>query len=297
MNIFRDIIASIRFHLGIDGLDRLARETAAVAESCVAALSQSNRNSDDFTKMLLSHGYRMARQAEVALPQDLAQWPVIVPSTRPLAETYAELEAAVPAAYVHWIKLLSANSDAYDGFPLHSCSVAGHPSGQYFRYFVYPQLRGRVLDVGCGPQPVPLYLQEYPEALVYGVDPISEPKSHPFTFASAVAEDLPWPDSTFDVVVAASSLDHILLLDRAYSEVVRVLRGDGVFLVWAAFVENSEVYIPTNPDIRPVDEFHLFHFSRETFEASISEWFAVDHFCRVTLEIDHYFYALRPRKR
>lgn len=213
----------------------------------------------------------------------------------PLATQFRLLEEKAPGAFPVWKELLEHNRRSYAGFPVHSCSVEGHPSAALFKSFVNQFLRGDVLDVGCGPQPVPLYLRDFPVDHIHGIDPISTADRHPFLFQQGLAEFLPWDDESFDVVVAATSLDHVLLLDQTLSEIHRVLKRDGDFLVWVAFVADALPYDPFAPDIRPVDEFHLFHFTEEFFEAAVSEWFTVKDKLRVNLEIDHHFYRLAKR--
>jgi len=136
-----------------------------------------------------------------------------------LSEYFSMLEQAAPKAFTEWIELLKAGTRAYCSQPSHSCSVKGNPMAELFTFFIRPFLRGWVLDVGCGPQAVPVYLEGYPTDLIYGIDPISSSEDHPFTFIQGVAEFLPWEDNSFDVVIAATSLDHVLLLDRALSEI------------------------------------------------------------------------------
>jgi SAM-dependent methyltransferase len=213
----------------------------------------------------------------------------------PLAAQLERLEAMAPRTFDLWKELLEYNRQSYTGFPVHSCSVEGHPSAAMFTQFVNQFLRGDVLDIGCGPQPVPLYLQQYAVDRIYGIDPISTAERHPFHFHQGVAEFLPWNDGSFDVAIAATSLDHVLFLDEALREIHRVLKADGEFLVWVAFVAGSVPYDPHAPDIQPVDEYHLFHFSEEFFDRAVAPFFTVRDKLRVNLEIDHHFYRLGRR--
>lgn len=189
-----------------------------------------------------------------------------------LAGCLARLRELAPAACAAWERLLAVNADAYAGFPVDSCSVRGHPLAEKFRGFLRPYLAGAVLDIGCGPQPVPEYLAGYPTARVAGLDPLPAP--HPFVFVQGAAEFLPWADRTFDTVVVATSLDHVLLLDRALREIRRVLRPGGTFVTWVSFQPGAAAYDPYRPDVRPVDEYHLFHFDRPWFEAAVGADFA-----------------------
>ena len=131
-----------------------------------------------------------------------------------------------------------------------------------------------MLDVGCGPQPKPSYLAGVPDRLIAGLDPLLPSSGpHPFPFAQGVGEFLPWIDGSFQAVVIGTSLDHVLLLDRALAEVKRVLRPGGVFLSWVGFLPGSIPYDPFDPLIQPADQYHLFHFDRDWYTELISKYF------------------------
>lgn len=182
-----------------------------------------------------------------------------------LERCFERLDAIAPRAYKIWKELLQVNADTYVDFPPHSCSVKGHGIAEFFSEYLEIYLEGTVLDIGCGPQPVPAYLASHPVELIAGLDPLAPPIPHPFAFAQGVAEYLPWKDDTFDVVVAATSLDHVLLLDQAYLEIQRVLKSNGYFVVWVGFVKGAVPYDPYSEDIDRIDDFHLFHFDRPFF--------------------------------
>ena len=156
-------------------------------------------------------------------------------------------------------------------------------------------LRGAVLDVGCGPQPVPSYLDGYPPDRIAGIDPLPPTEGHPFSFVQTVAEFLPWDDKTFSVVVVATSLDHVLLPDRALAEFHRVLRDDGHLLVWVAHVPGAARYDPYRPDLDKIDDYHLFHFDRPWFEELLSERFTVEEAVSFSPPENSWFYSYRPR--
>lgn len=186
---------------------------------------------------------------------------------------FAELEARAPAAFALWRPLLDVNAAAYMGFPTHSCSVDGHPMAEAFARFLAPYLRGPILDIGCGPQPVPRYLAGVPVAELAGVDPLDAP--HPFAFARGVAERLPWDAERFSTVVCATSLDHVLLLDDALDEIRRVLRPGGRFVTWVSFTAGAKPYAPLTAPER-LDAFHLFHFDRPWFLELLGQRFTLD---------------------
>ncbi|MDQ7824719.1 MAG: class I SAM-dependent methyltransferase [Candidatus Eremiobacteraeota bacterium] len=212
-------------------------------------------------------------------------------------ESYAALlEKEAPAAYREWRKLLEVNSKDYEGFPVESCSVEGHGMAGYFQDFIAPYLRGRVLDIGCGPQPLPSYLEGYPLSNIAGIDPIPAATAHPFTFVRCFAEWLPWNEGSFETVINATSLDHVLLLERSLEEVRRVLCPGGHFLVWVGFVEGAAKYDPFDKAIVPVDRYHLFHFSRDWFEELMSRFFEVEESFHLERPSLSSFYSLVPLK-
>lgn len=183
------------------------------------------------------------------------------------------LKEKAPNAFVIWNQLLEVNQKAYTGFPVDSCSVENHPIGTVFKYYLIKYLKGRVLDIGCGPQPVPLYLSDYPIENIYGIDPISDVGDHPFCFKKGFAEFLPWQDEQFHTVIIGTSLDHVLLLDDVLKEVKRVLVPGGSLVVWTSFIENAKPYDPYAQDIQAVDKYHLFHFNKDFFEESMGKFF------------------------
>jgi SAM-dependent methyltransferase len=184
----------------------------------------------------------------------------------------ARLEALHPHLYPTWQQINFGRTPAeYAARPAGSCSVGEREADEAFGGFIAPYLHGAVLDVGCGPYPVPSYLRDYPTHLLYGIDPLEPFQSHPFSFARGLAESLPFPTAAFDVVVAATSLDHAFSLDLALSEAARVVKAHGWFLVWDGFVKGSPRYDPSNETLVPVDEFHLFHFDEGWFEEIMRE--------------------------
>jgi SAM-dependent methyltransferase len=216
----------------------------------------------------------------------------------PLDQVYQggldRLRALYPHAYSQWYPLLSVNDTAYTDLPTDSCSVAGHVIADHFAYFISPYLTGRVLDIGCGPQPVPSYLAHYPVELISGIDPLTSEQPHPFDFVRGLAEHLPWRDGTFRAVIAATSLDHVLSPDLTFSEITRVLAPGGVFLTWVAFIPGGKPYDPTDPSIKPIDQFHLFHFAEGWFEEIVRKRFDIVE--KVAYDCESHFYCLRPKR-
>lgn len=93
-----------------------------------------------------------------------------------------------------------------------------------------------VLDVGCGTGRLIKFMSER-GAQVSGTD-VSEGmleiarKNFPdLSFVKAEAENLPYEDNSFDLVVAAFVIVHLKNLDKFFEEVYRVLKDGGVFIL------------------------------------------------------------------
>jgi SAM-dependent methyltransferase len=96
------------------------------------------------------------------------------------------------------------------------------------------QKSSMVLDVGCGREfPLASHLLGL-GAEVHGVDPVAEPEGTQLdvTVKRGTAENIPYPDNTFDVVTSRSVLEHLQSPARAFMEFHRVLKPGGrlVFL-------------------------------------------------------------------
>jgi ubiquinone/menaquinone biosynthesis C-methylase UbiE len=94
----------------------------------------------------------------------------------------------------------------------------------------------RVLDLGCGPGRAAAALAERHGAVVTGLD--SSPEmlaaarevAPSVTFVQGFAEDLPFGDGSFDVVLS-NFVVHLLDRSAAFAEVYRVLRTGGIYWV------------------------------------------------------------------
>jgi ubiquinone/menaquinone biosynthesis C-methylase UbiE len=103
---------------------------------------------------------------------------------------------------------------------------------------------GKILDVGCGNGNLFTFLPDGKYEL-FGVDfsenMIAEAKNNCKTNASfsvADAEELPFDDDTFDIIVCNASFHHYIHPDAVLEEMRRVLKNGGELLI-------GDPYIPT----------------------------------------------------
>ncbi len=150
-----------------------------------------------------------------------------------------------------------------------------------------------VLDVGCGPG---LYAQTLtdilPDVTYYGVDFSSGMLAkHPLPHSVALGDGqgLPFPDHSFDVVMANHMLYHVPDIERAISEFRRVLRPDGVLLTATNSIENMPqfrelfkraILVLTAPGKQvsiPLPNSHLFTLESGTRQLSRHFYAVVRH--------------------
>ena len=130
-----------------------------------------------------------------------------------------------------------------------SCSHAGRADVQAFRDFM--DLDGKdVLDIGSGSFTLPGYVEGENYRRFVGLDPIPAKAAPAFEFYCGMAELLPFEDESFDVVIAATSIDHVLDLERSLREIHRVLRPGGKFYFWGALYSEEQVVHVTMPTTR-----------------------------------------------
>lgn len=132
----------------------------------------------------------------------------------------------------------------------------------------------QVLDVGCGTGALAERISNELRCEVTGVD--QSERMVELTAARGIralvadAGDLPFDDDTYDAVLAAWMLYHVVDLDRALSEIRRVLRPGGVFIA----VTNGDDHLA---DLLAAagEEKVPSQFSRENGEDSLRRHF--DH--------------------
>ena len=99
----------------------------------------------------------------------------------------------------------------------------------------------RILELGCGsaafwtanlhqiPTGWDVTLTDFSEGMLADAQSNLANSSHPFTFKQVDAQEIPFPDNSFDCVIANHMLYHVPDLDKALAELRRVLKPDGYF--------------------------------------------------------------------
>jgi SAM-dependent methyltransferase len=165
-----------------------------------------------------------------------------------------------------WHRLQANGLVSYREDPEHNLAVGDREDCRQFSEFC--RFHGRVLDVGCGPQPWPAYFRGHSKGTRFvGVDPLIKTPSPHYLQLRALAEYLPFRPETFDQVVLATSLDHFVDPVQALREVRRVCRKDGVIALWLGEKQPGAPRPSVSPEWyirleRPPDAEDVFHLKR-----------------------------------
>jgi SAM-dependent methyltransferase len=157
----------------------------------------------------------------------------------------------------------------YEADPEHNLSVTDREVTRAFGHFA--RLEGLVLDVGCGPQPQPSYARDFEGTLV-GIDPLRGANRREFEFVQGLGEYLPFRAGVFDRVLFATTLDHMLLPQRALREAARVTASGGEIAVWCGDESTKPAFTGTSAgwyqSLRvpqgAEDRFHVARVDRDT---------------------------------
>jgi SAM-dependent methyltransferase len=130
-----------------------------------------------------------------------------------------------------WDQLQANGMVSYEADPEHNLGVGPRKDVTAFARFC--ELRGRVLDVGCGPQRRPGYFDPHASDTTFvGIDPLVGESPADYPRVRGIAEHLPFLDGAFDRVLFATTLDHFVDPVAALVEAGRVLKPDGHIDVW-----------------------------------------------------------------
>lgn len=144
----------------------------------------------------------------------------------------------------------------------------------------------KVLDIGVGTGRL---LRGVPRAKRYGIDVslnyLERLSDSGIELCMGSVECLPYPDGFFDVVACTDVLEHVFDLNAAISEIVRVLKPHGIFILRVPYKEDLSQYL--SKDL-PYKYVHVRNFDEYALEIL---------FCRVfdfSLEAKLLDYAMHP---
>ena len=106
---------------------------------------------------------------------------------------------------------------------------------------VVPNLKGRLLDVGCGKMPYREYILRHSGVTEYiGLD-IENALAYDNNVKPDVTwdgKDMPFPENNFDCIIGTELLEHCFNPDITIKEIYRVLKPQGIFFFTVPFIWN-----------------------------------------------------------
>jgi len=135
------------------------------------------------------------------------------------------------ANYNHWVK----------GSPKNQIQLAFRSHWEVFQEIMGPaaERKGKSLEVGCGRGSLSSYfadsgwdttLLDYSEAVLNTAEKVFKTNGHKASFVPGDANNLPFPDNSFDVTSSIGLLEHFEDVRTPISEQLRVLKPGGWFL-------------------------------------------------------------------
>jgi hypothetical protein len=135
-------------------------------------------------------------------------------------------DAEVQARWGPWQLLQATARRPVRSTRRRACRLASARTRPRSRQFA--SLEGKVLDVSCGSQTMPLTRWRCP-ASWSGIDPLIGVQPREVAFVKGIAEYLPFANGAFDRVLFATPLDHVLSPSLTPTEARRVTKpGDAI---------------------------------------------------------------------
>ena len=122
-----------------------------------------------------------------------------------------------------------------------------------------------VLEVGCGPIGVIFFA---PGSLRVGIDPLAREYAASLNLSTdgvqllaSVGENLPLAAGSFDIVVIGNVVDHVHHPDNTLAEVRRVLKPDGLVILWMHVIPRW--LVPMRNILNTIDGGHPYHMTKD----------------------------------
>ena len=157
----------------------------------------------------------------------------------------------------------------------------------------------KYLDVGCGTGNYTIEISKNDFEIV-GIEPsekmLSEAKTknQKINWVQGVAENIPFENESFDAVMATLTIHHWQNLEKGFSEIFRVLKKGGTFLIFTSTSEQMKNYWLNHyfPEMmkKSISQMPSFNFIKENIEKVGFENFEIEkYFIKDDLE-DKFLY-------
>ncbi|HJO92476.1 MAG TPA: class I SAM-dependent methyltransferase [Victivallales bacterium] len=135
----------------------------------------------------------------------------------------------------------------------------------------------RVIDIGCGYGRNKIIVEKNGGSWV-GVDLIAKQSN----VVVGSAEKLPFDECSFDVVIMDAVLEHIPNVSKAFEEVSRVLKPNGIFIGYVAFMESYHEISYSHLSFKAL-EYYADKYNMKLNKISGGSAFGIDYHLAVLL--------------
>lgn len=126
----------------------------------------------------------------------------------------------------------------------------------------YLKTNDTILDAGVG---MGRLLSHFPQARRYGFDIssgyLAMASKQGIEVCLSLIEDMPYKENYFDMVVCTDVLEHVLDLNAAVTNILRVLKDDGTFVLRVPYREELKCYLESTC---PYEFVHLRNFDEHS---------------------------------
>lgn len=158
----------------------------------------------------------------------------------PLCESHFFIREGVPQMLLpqgsmkgdHWKEWMHKQAQGLQDYTFPDMKTKAYFDGIAEEFGRFCDLRGLILDVGCGIGPHPAYAILSPDNIFIGLDPMEGHEKKEIDFVRGIGEAIPFRSAAFDWALSAASLDHFPEPQKVLAEVKRVLRPTGRMGLW-----------------------------------------------------------------
>lgn len=167
----------------------------------------------------------------------------------------------------------------------------------------YSKSGNMILDVGVG---LGRLLSHFPHLQRYGIDIsfsyLENAQKEGIEVCYGLVEDIPYQESTFDILVCTDVLEHVLNLNSCIEKILFVLKVNGILIVRVPYRENLQCYLTTPykyVHLRNFDEYSvrlLFErlFNCEHMETTFGSYYLNEAFLKYRLPFKSLHFVLSP---
>ncbi len=125
---------------------------------------------------------------------------------------------------------------------------------RFVKTLLNPKKEDTILDVGCG---TGISMSLF-DSHVYGIDPSEKMLKHnPFPSEQGKAEELPFPDNSFDYVISITAAQNFSDVEKAVKEIKRVTKKAAVITILSKSKKLPKLRDALSNYFTQVDEYQL----------------------------------------